>query len=177
MVVNEKHDDPVLAGMVDRLVAAFRPERIYLFGSKARRDDGADSDYDLMMLLREADEPGYRLSQRAHRALREFATAVDVLVWTSEALDSRLDMNASLPSTIVAKGRLLYERGTEAASGRPSLNNREGSIGASEPRASARAESAASTWLRIAHGNFAGETSKTPIPTQDRRIQAKRSSK
>lgn len=40
MVACAAPTDPILAGMVERLVAAFQPERIYRFGSKARGDDG-----------------------------------------------------------------------------------------------------------------------------------------
>ncbi|NIS69053.1 MAG: nucleotidyltransferase domain-containing protein, partial [Proteobacteria bacterium] len=42
--------DQELAEIVRRLIAAYRPERIYLFGSKARGDSGGDSDYDLMVV-------------------------------------------------------------------------------------------------------------------------------
>ena len=38
----------VLAEVVVRLAKAYHPERIYLFGSKARGDSGQDSDYDLL---------------------------------------------------------------------------------------------------------------------------------
>jgi predicted nucleotidyltransferase len=41
--------DAVLAEIVRRLIAEFQPERIYLFGSRARGDAGPDSDYDLLM--------------------------------------------------------------------------------------------------------------------------------
>ena len=44
-------DDPVLSEILHRLVKAFQPERIYLFGSKARSDAGPDSDYDLMIVV------------------------------------------------------------------------------------------------------------------------------
>ena len=37
----------VLTDLVRRLVEAYHPERIYLFGSKARGDAGPDSDFDL----------------------------------------------------------------------------------------------------------------------------------
>ena len=37
-------DAPVLAEIVRRLAEAYRPERIYLFGSTARGDAGLDSD-------------------------------------------------------------------------------------------------------------------------------------
>jgi predicted nucleotidyltransferase len=49
--------DLVLAEIVRRLVAGFKPERIYLFGSRARRDAGPDSDYDLLMVLDQLPEP------------------------------------------------------------------------------------------------------------------------
>jgi predicted nucleotidyltransferase len=40
--------DPVLAGVVRRLVEAYSPERIYLFGSVVRGEAGPDSDYGIM---------------------------------------------------------------------------------------------------------------------------------
>jgi len=100
--------DPILAEIVRRLVDACRPERIYLFGSKARGDMGPDSDYDIMVVVPASSEPAYRRAQRAYLALRGVDTAVDVLVWTREAFDSRLHLRASFPSTIVREGKLLY---------------------------------------------------------------------
>ena len=47
--------DPRLKEIVDRLVAAYRPERVYLFGSHARGEPGPDSDFDLLVLV--PDEP------------------------------------------------------------------------------------------------------------------------
>jgi predicted nucleotidyltransferase len=41
--------EPVLGRMVRRLVEVYSPVRIYLFGSKARGDDGTDSDHDLLV--------------------------------------------------------------------------------------------------------------------------------
>ena len=106
--IPDSRDEPVLAEIVRRLVEAFHPERVYLFGSRARGEGGPDSDYDLMVVVSEADEPGYRLAQRAHRLLSGLGTAADVLVWTLQAFESRLHLKASFPSTIVREGRLLY---------------------------------------------------------------------
>lgn len=101
-------EDPVLAEIVRRLVEAFDPDRIYLFGSKARGNAGPDSDYDLMVVVRRSSEPGYRLAQRAHSLLKGVRAAADILVWPAEAFDDRLHLRASLPSTIVREGRVLY---------------------------------------------------------------------
>ncbi|MEW6379634.1 MAG: nucleotidyltransferase domain-containing protein [bacterium] len=46
--------------MVRRLVAAFSPERIYLFGSRAREEQRTDSDYDLMMIIPASSLPRYQ---------------------------------------------------------------------------------------------------------------------
>ena len=100
--------DPALAEIVRRLVEAFQPERIYLFGSKARGDAGPDSDYDLMVLVSETSDLSYRLAQRAHSLLWDTGTAADVLVWSEERFLSRLHLQASLPATIVREGLLLY---------------------------------------------------------------------
>ena len=73
--------DPVLGEIVNRLVATQHQRRIYLFGSQARGDAGPNSDYDLLLLVDDASEPAYRLSQRGYRALRGIPAAVDVVVW------------------------------------------------------------------------------------------------
>ncbi len=100
--------DPVLDEIVRRLVTALHPERIYLFGSQARGDWGPDSDYDLMVLLPEAHEPLYRLSQRAHALLWELGVAADVLVWPSDRFERRARVISSLPATVLREGKLLY---------------------------------------------------------------------
>jgi len=100
--------DPVLDEIVRRVVDALHPERVYLFGSRARGEAGPDSDYDLMVVVARADEPGYRLSQKAHSLLWDLGAAADILVWTREAFNSRLHLKASLPSTILDEGVLLH---------------------------------------------------------------------
>ena len=49
--------------MVRRLVEAFEPVAIYLFGSRARGDADEDSDYDLMLVL--ADDRARAISRQA----------------------------------------------------------------------------------------------------------------
>jgi len=100
--------DSKLTEITSRLVRACQPERIYLFGSKARGDAGPDSDYDLLVIVPDDASPERRRSRLAYQALRGTAVAADVLVWTRSAFDSRLHLRASLPSTVVAEGTLIY---------------------------------------------------------------------
>ena len=100
--------DPVLAEIVRCLVGAYQPERIYLFGSKARGDAGADSDYDLMVVVADDAPPERRRSRLAYETLRGTRTAADVVVCTRSWFDARLHLRASFPATIVREGRLLH---------------------------------------------------------------------
>jgi predicted nucleotidyltransferase len=101
-------DDPALAEVVHRLVKAYRPERIYLFGSVARGDAGADSDYDLLVVVPDHAEPERRRSRLAYEALRGTGTAADVLVCTHSYFEDRRSLKASLPGTVLREGRLLH---------------------------------------------------------------------
>ncbi|MEK6710179.1 MAG: nucleotidyltransferase domain-containing protein [Nitrospinota bacterium] len=100
--------DPALAEIVRRLAEAYRPERIYLFGSIARGEAGPDSDYDLLLVVPDDAPPERRGSRLAYTALRGTGTAADVLVCTRKWFDERLHLKASLPGTVLREGRLLH---------------------------------------------------------------------
>ncbi len=100
--------NPMLKEIVRRLIDAYQPEQIYLFGSKGRGEDGPDSDYDIMVVVPDHAAPDQRRSRLAYQALRGTATAVDVLVWTKKYFEDRIHLEASLPATIIHEGRLLY---------------------------------------------------------------------
>ena len=102
-------DDAVLVDIVERLVQAFQPEQIYLFGSKARNEAGPDSDYDLMVVVPDDASLERRHSRLAYEALRGTGTAADVLVSTRKRFNTRLRAAASLPATIVREGTLVYD--------------------------------------------------------------------
>ncbi|HSB79666.1 MAG TPA: nucleotidyltransferase domain-containing protein [Candidatus Methylomirabilis sp.] len=100
--------DPKLAEIVRRLVEAYQPERIYLFGSRARGDVTPDSDYDLMVVVPDSTPPERRRSRLAYEVLWGTGAAGDILVWTRDNFDGRLHLRASLPATVVREGKLLH---------------------------------------------------------------------
>lgn len=100
--------DPVLRAMVVRLVHALHPERIYLFGSRARHDAGPDSDYDLLAIVSESDLAPHRRDVLAFRALCGVGAAKDVVVYTRQEFESRSRAASSLPATVLREGRLVY---------------------------------------------------------------------
>jgi predicted nucleotidyltransferase len=100
--------DARLREVVRRLVRAYEPQRIYLFGSIARGEADADSDYDLMVVVPDSAPAERRRSRLAYQALRGTGTAADVLVCSRSYFESRSHASASLPATILREGRLLY---------------------------------------------------------------------
>ena len=101
-------NDPVLKEITDRLVQAYEPECVYLFGSKARDEDDEDSDYDLMVIVTDDTPSERRRSALAYECLWGVRAAADVLVWTRNAFDRKSHLKSSLPGTILREGKLLY---------------------------------------------------------------------
>src|ERR1039457_401770 len=93
--------DAVLAEVVRRLLEAYLPERIYLFGSVARGEAGPDSDYDLLLVVPDDAPPERRRSRLAYEVLRGTGAAADVLVCTRSYFEKRRWLQASLPGTVL----------------------------------------------------------------------------
>ena len=100
--------DSKLAELVHRLVDAFQPERLYLFGSRGRNDPNPDSDYDLLMILARLEAPAYRIAQQAHSLVWGLGISADILVCSSEEFERRVHLKASLPAIVSREGTLLH---------------------------------------------------------------------
>ena len=100
--------DHRLDEVVRRLVEAYQPESIYLFGSVARGDSDAESDYDLLIIVPNDASPERRRSRLAYEVLRGTGTPVDALVCSHDWFFSRTHLRASLPGTVLREGRLLH---------------------------------------------------------------------
>jgi uncharacterized protein len=100
--------DAILGSILRRLVEAYQPEAVYLFGSQARGEADPDSDYDLLVVV-PADAPEAR--RRPHlavQALRGVGVPVDAVIMTRPAFDLRSHVINSLPEAALHEGRLLY---------------------------------------------------------------------
>jgi predicted nucleotidyltransferase len=106
--VPRPQEDTRLAEIVRRLVDAYRPERIYLFGSRTRGEAGPDSDYDLLVVVPDEAPPERKRSRLAYQTLWGTGVAADVLVCTHSYFEVRRHLKASLPGTILREGRLLH---------------------------------------------------------------------
>lgn len=98
-----------LAGMIERIVAGFKPERIILFGSNARGTAGADSDVDLIVVM-----PAIESRRKIRLAIREAVSGMglskDILVYTPEEMEHYRHLTGSLVRSAWQEGKVLYER-------------------------------------------------------------------
>jgi uncharacterized protein len=102
-------DDPFLIAATRTIVDRFAPERIVLFGSRARGDHEPESDYDLIVVLETPLERGER-DGPIRDALPDDAHRVDVIVYTPSEFDvSRHDVGA-LAFAGETEGQILYDR-------------------------------------------------------------------
>lgn len=102
----EKQD--ILKEIVRRLIKAYDPSQIYLFGSFARGEEQVDSDFDLLVIVPDDASLERQKSRLAYHSLRGTGIAADVLVFTKSAFNQRLHLKASLPSIVKDEGKLLY---------------------------------------------------------------------
>jgi len=100
--------EPPVQEIVRRIVAAFHPRRIVMFGSRARGESTCDSDIDLFVEM-ESDK---RPPERALDIRRLFASrdwAMDVVVYTPAEVQRLRDVVGTLLYTIERKGTVVYE--------------------------------------------------------------------
>ena len=101
-------DKNLLETAMQRLVAEFQPEQVWLYGSHAWGNPHDDSDVDLLVVVSDSDETPIRRSQRAHRCLRGLQMPKDILVETRQEVDRVKKLKTSLENVILSRGRRLY---------------------------------------------------------------------
>src|SRR6266403_1857798 len=73
--------------LLDRVVEYFRPQRVILFGSRARGEATRDSDIDLLVVV-DDDTPPEKLTWKArYEAQRSYRAAADVFPMRAEAFE------------------------------------------------------------------------------------------
>jgi predicted nucleotidyltransferase len=91
-----------------RIVASVKPQRVLLFGSAARGRMTKNSDFDVLVVMR---EPVHRrqTAQKIYRNLHGTGIAVDIIVATEEDLEKYGRSTGTILKSALQEGRVLYE--------------------------------------------------------------------
>ncbi len=100
--------DPKIELLRDRLVAAFSPRRVILFGSRARGTASSDSDYDILVVA-DSELPFEDRVFRARRAVRDVRAPKDIFVLTPAEYRELATWVSGIVREAIDHGKVLYE--------------------------------------------------------------------
>ena len=103
-------DQPLLREVVRRIAEAADPERIILFGSRARGGADAASDIDILVIA-DSPRPRHERSAPLYGVLSDIPVPMDILVYSPQEVDEWREVPQAFVTTAVREGKLLYERG------------------------------------------------------------------
>ena len=95
--------------IVDVIARQFSPEKIILFGSRARGDARPDSDIDLLVLFEEVEDRRARAVEM-YAATAKCGSATDILVSTTGRFERFKDIVNTAYWPAAREGKVLYER-------------------------------------------------------------------
>lgn len=110
-MVKDKRIQKIIKGIVDKIVKAYKPEKIILFGSYAYGNPTRDSDIDMLIIKRTRKKSMDRwfflkkLTRDPERGI-----PFSPLVFTPKELKYRLSLRDGFVKEILEKGEVLYER-------------------------------------------------------------------
>lgn len=101
-LINQK-----LSEITEKIVNEFKPEKIILFGSYAWGNPNTDSDIDLFV-VKKTDKSRLERGVEAEKILWGFGVPIDILVYTPEEVQNRLQLKDFFIENIFTKGKILY---------------------------------------------------------------------
>jgi HEPN domain-containing protein/predicted nucleotidyltransferase len=94
--------------LLDPVVAYFKPQRVILFGSKARGEAGRDSDIDLLVVV-DDDTPAEKLTWRArHEARKAYRRPADIFPIRAETFEEDRSVIGTLAAEADIDGIVVY---------------------------------------------------------------------
>jgi predicted nucleotidyltransferase len=101
-------DAKLMDEIVRRIVQVIHPEKVILFGSRARGEARPESDVDLLVIAK-SEQPRYRRSAPLYGALSDILIPMDILVYSPEEVQEWSGVRQAFVTTAVREGKVLYE--------------------------------------------------------------------
>ena len=95
--------------IVETIAKNYKPEKIILFGSHAYGNPTGESDIDLLV-IKHSKLPRYKRAREIRKHLWDITEMpTDILVYTPEEVDEWKNVKESFITSVVKKGKSVYE--------------------------------------------------------------------
>lgn len=101
--------DEAIAVMIERIADRFKPEKIILFGSRARGNAGPESDVDLLVVL-PVCENRKATTISIMKSLADLPVGKDIVVTTPQELETRGRLASTILHPALREGKVIYAR-------------------------------------------------------------------
>ncbi len=101
-------DAELIDEMVRRIVRTAHPQKIILFGSRARDEARPDSDIDLLVIA-DSPKPRHQRAAPLYGAVSDILVAMDILVYTPGEVEEWSEVPQAFVTTVIREGQVLYE--------------------------------------------------------------------
>lgn len=95
---------------IQRLVKAYAPLEIYIYGKYARGTADEDDDLNILVVVESSDEKVYKRGRLAFDALFGLRIPINVTIFTKQEFDKFCQDVTSLTYEIKNKGKMVYAR-------------------------------------------------------------------
>ena len=102
-------DTEILDEIVRRIVEVADPDKIILFGSRARGDARPDSDYDILVIA-PSGQPHYERTVPIYMAMDGIVIPYEIVWWTPDEVARWRGAKSFFVTTAIREGEVLYER-------------------------------------------------------------------
>lgn len=107
--MNEINDQ--IKQITEIIINDYKPDKVILFGSRARGDVRPDSDVDILVVSdKEKNMPRYKRGLQVRVKLSSILIPKDILFYTHEDFSRWRNVKQSFVSTVIREGLVLYER-------------------------------------------------------------------
>jgi uncharacterized protein len=107
-MINSSTDPQIIQEIVRRIVKVSQPEKVILFGSRARDTARATSDIDLLVIAH-STQPRHRRAAPLYGALSDIIAPMDIVVYSPEEVQEWSEVRQAFVTTAIREGQVLYE--------------------------------------------------------------------
>jgi uncharacterized protein len=99
--------DATLDKIIKKIFEIITPDKIILFGSRAKNLNKEDSDYDIL-IIKSGIKNKREISKRIYRNLLGTNASVDIIIEVPEVIDKYKDTVGYIYKNILQEGKIIY---------------------------------------------------------------------